>query len=112
MIRGLATGQVQTANARWLLTREIAVGIINGFGWALVVAAATVIWFRSWELGGIIALALLANLVAAGLCGVLIPLVLQRLRIDPALAGGVVLTTVTDVVGFTAFLGLGALLLV
>lgn len=112
MIRGLATGQVQTSNARWLLAREIAVGIINGCGWALVVAAATVIWFGSWELGGIIALALLANLVAAALCGVLIPLALQRLRIDPALAGGVVLTTVTDVVGFTAFLGLGALLLV
>jgi magnesium transporter len=112
MIRGLALGQVQRSNTRWLVGREIAVGIINGCGWALVVAAATIIWFRSWELGGIIALAIVANLVAAALAGVLIPLILQRLRIDPALAGGVVLTTVTDVVGFMAFLGLGALLLV
>jgi magnesium transporter len=112
MIRGLALGQVQRSNARWLMGREIAVGILNGIGWALVVAAATVLWFRSWELGGIIALAIVANLMAAALAGVLIPLILQRLRIDPALAGGVVLTTVTDVVGFMAFLGLGALLLV
>ncbi len=112
MIRGLALGQVQRSNARWLMGREIAVGILNGIGWALVVAAATVLWFRSWELGGIIALAIVANLLAAALAGVLIPLILQRLRIDPALAGGVVLTTVTDVVGFMAFLGLGALLLV
>jgi magnesium transporter len=112
MIRGLALGQVQRSNARWLMGREIAVGVLNGIGWALVVAAATVVWFRSWELGGIIALAIVANLIAAALAGVLIPLILQRLRIDPALAGGVVLTTVTDVVGFMAFLGLGALLLV
>jgi magnesium transporter len=112
MIRGLALGQVQRSNTRWLVGREIAVGVINGCGWALVVAAATVLWFRSWELGGIIALAIVANLVAAAFAGVLIPLILQRLRIDPALAGGVVLTTVTDVVGFMAFLGLGALLLV
>jgi magnesium transporter len=112
MIRGLALGQVQRSNTRWLVGREIAVGVINGCGWALIVAAATIVWFRSWELGGIIALAIVANLVAAAMAGVLIPLVLQRLRIDPALAGGVVLTTVTDVVGFMAFLGLGALLLV
>ena len=112
MIRGLALGQVQSSNTRWLLAREIAVGLINGLAWSLVVATATLIWFRSWELGGIIALALMANLVAAALAGVTIPLVLQRLKVDPALAGGVVLTTVTDVVGFTAFLGLGALLLV
>ena len=77
----------------------------------LVVAAATIAWFGSWKLGGIIALALVANLVVAALTGVTIPLVLKRLGIDPALAGGVILTTVTDVVGFMAFLGLGALLL-
>jgi magnesium transporter len=112
MIRGLALGQVQASNTRWLLAREIAVGLLNGLAWSLVVAAATLLWFRSWELGGIIALALMANLVAAALAGVTIPLVLQRLKIDPALAGGVVLTTVTDVVGFMAFLGLGTLLLV
>jgi magnesium transporter len=111
MIRGLALGQIQKSNARWLLGREIAVGVLNGCGWALVVAAATIAWFGSWKLGGIIALALMANLVVAALSGVTIPLVLKRLGIDPALAGGVILTTVTDVVGFMAFLGLGALLL-
>ena len=111
MIRGLALGQIQKSNTRWLLWREIAVGVLNGCGWALVVAAATVAWFGSWQLGGIIALALLANLVVAAMTGVMIPLVLKRFGVDPALAGGVILTTVTDVVGFTAFLGLGALLL-
>jgi magnesium transporter len=111
MIRGLALGQVQDSNARWLLGREIAVGILNGVGWAAVVAAATVLWFQSWQLGGIIALAMMLNLVVAAAAGVLVPLTLKRIRIDPALAGGVVLTTITDVVGFLAFLGLAALLL-
>jgi magnesium transporter len=111
IIRGLALGQVQRANAPWLMRREILVGVLNGLGWAAVVAGATVIWFRSWQLGGIIAAALLINLLVAALSGVLIPLIMRRLRIDPALAGSVVLTTVTDVVGFMVFLGLGALLL-
>ena len=111
MIRGLALGQVQESNARWLLGREIAVGVLNGLGWAGVVAAATVLWFKSWQLGGIIALAMALNLVVAAAAGVLVPLTLKRIRIDPALAGGVVLTTITDVFGFLAFLGLAALLL-
>jgi len=111
MIRGMALGQVQDSNARWLLGREIAVGVLNGLGWAAVVAVATVIWFQSWQLGGIIALAMTLNLIVAAAAGVLVPLTLKRIRIDPALAGGVVLTTITDVVGFLAFLGLAALLL-
>jgi magnesium transporter len=111
MIRGLALGQVQDSNARWLMVREIAVGALNGLAWAAVVAAATVLWFKSWMLGGIIALALVVNLVVAAISGVLIPLLMKRVGIDPALAGSVVLTTVTDAVGFLAFLGLGALLL-
>jgi magnesium transporter len=111
IVRGLALGQVQGSNAPWLMRREMLVGLLNGLGWAAVVAAATVIWFRSWQLGGIIAAALLINLLIAALSGVLIPLILRRMRIDPALAGSVVLTTVTDVVGFMVFLGLGALLL-
>jgi magnesium transporter len=111
IVRGLALGQVQSSNARWLMFRELAVGALNGLVWALVVAAATVLWFNSWILGGIIALALIINLVVAALSGVLIPLVLRRMSIDPALAGSVVLTTITDVVGFMVFLGLGALLL-
>lgn len=111
MIRGLALGQVQDSNARWLMIREVAVGALNGLAWAAVVAAATVLWFDSWMLGGIIALALLINLVVAAVSGVVIPLLMKRMGIDPALAGSVVLTTVTDAVGFLAFLGLGALLL-
>ena len=111
MIRGLALGQVQSSNARWLMIREIAVGIVNGLAWATVVGAATVLWFGNWMLGGIIALALVANLVVAAVSGVTIPLILKKIGVDPALAGSVVLTTVTDVVGFWAFLGLGALFL-
>ncbi len=106
--RGIALGQVERSNARWILIKEIAVGVLNGFGWALVVAIATVFWFGSWEVGAIIAAAIALNLLAAAFAGVVIPLVLKRLNIDPALAGSVVLTTITDVIGFGAFLGLGA----
>lgn len=109
--RGIALGQVERSNARWLMFKEIAVGILNGVGWALVVAVATVFWFRNWEVGAVIAVAIAINLLAAACAGVAIPLVLKRLNIDPALAGSVVLTTVTDVVGFAAFLGLGAMFL-
>jgi len=111
IIRGIALGRVQSSNARWLMVREISVGILNGLLWAVVVAGATAAWFQSWLLAGVIALAMVANLICAALSGVAIPILLRRFGVDPALAGGVVLTTVTDVVGFTAFLGLGTLLL-
>jgi magnesium transporter len=84
---------------------------LNGILWALVVAALAIIWFGSWMIGGIIAVAILLNLLCAAVSGVTIPLIMQRLKIDPALAGSVVLTTVTDVVGFFAFLGLATLVL-
>jgi magnesium transporter len=84
---------------------------LNGLVWAAVVSLFAILWFRDLQIGGIIALALVLNLLAAALAGVIIPIVLRRLRIDPALAGGVVLTTVTDVVGFLAFLGLATALL-
>lgn len=108
MIRGIALGQVQSANARWLLLRELAVGALNGFALAAVVAAGTALVFRTWGVAAIIFAALLINLLAAAMVGVLVPLVLRRLKIDPALAGGVVLTTFTDVIGFAALLGLGS----
>lgn len=108
MVRGMALGRVQDSNARWLLIKELAVGCLNGLAWAGVVALVTVLFFSTWEVAAIIAIAITLNLVFAALAGVLIPLVLKRLQIDPALAGSVVLTTVTDVVGFAAFLGLGA----
>lgn len=109
LIRGLAMGQLNTRNQRWLVAREALVGMANGLLWALVVAAAASVWFEDWTLGLVIAAAMMINLMTAGLAGAVIPLTLKRLGIDPALAGGVVLTTVTDVVGFLSFLGLAAI---
>ena len=111
VIRGMALGQIGRANARRLLNKELLVGILNGAMWALVVAAVVIGWFHDYQLGAIIAVAMLVNLFVAAFAGATIPLALKRLGIDPALAGGVVLTTVTDVVGFLAFLGLAALVL-
>jgi magnesium transporter len=111
IIRGLALGQVELTNARWLLAREIAVGLLNGVLLAGLVGVAAGLWFHAWTIGLIIFAALLINLFAAALAGVGVPLLLRRLGIDPALAGGVVLTTVTDTVGFASLLGLGTLFL-
>jgi len=111
VIRGLAIGNVERSNASLLMWKELGIGALNGLIWALVVAALAVVWFGNWEIGGIIAAAILLNLLCAALAGVAIPLTMRRLGIDPALAGSVVLTTVTDVVGFFAFLGLATLLL-
>jgi magnesium transporter len=110
-VRGLALGQLSTKNARWLLLREVAVGAINGVIWAAVVAAVAGIWFDSGGIAAIIALAMIINLIMAALSGAVLPLALEHIGIDPALAGGVILTTVTDVTGFLAFLGLAAIYL-
>jgi magnesium transporter len=111
LIRGLALGQVQWANARWLLWKEIAVGGLNGLIWAAVIGAITVFWFQTWQIAAIIAAAMLINLLAAAAVGVLVPLALRRMKIDPALSAGVILTTFTDCIGFATLLGLGALFL-
>jgi magnesium transporter len=111
IVRGLALGQVERANARWLMTKEIAVALLNGLAWATVVAVVALLWFRNWKIGGVIFLAMVVNLVAAALAGVTVPLVLKRIGVDPAVAGGVIVTTVTDVVGFASLLGLGTLVL-
>jgi magnesium transporter len=111
IVRGLALGQVQWANARWLLFKEIAVGASNGLIWAIVVGAVTIGWFGTWKIAAIIAAAMLVNLLAASIVGVAVPLTLRRLRIDPALAAGVILTTFTDCIGFATLLGLGTLFL-
>ncbi len=111
MVRGLALGRVQDSNARWLLAKEIGVALLNGAGWAVVVALGTTAFFASWQVGIIIGAALIINLFVAALAGFAVPLTLTKLRIDPALAGTVVLTTVTDCVGFAAFLGLGTIFL-
>lgn len=112
VIRGIATGQVAKSNARRLLNKEFAVGILNGITWALIVALIALLWFDDIQLSAIIAAAILVNLIVAALAGATIPLLLNKMGIDPALAGGVVLTTVTDVVGFLAFLGMAAFFIV
>ncbi|MDJ0904793.1 MAG: magnesium transporter [Woeseiaceae bacterium] len=109
--RAMALGQIDRTNAKRMLRKELAVGVLNGLGWAVVVAAFTYLWFGDWRIGGVIGAAMIINLVVAALAGFMIPLTLKRMNIDPALAGGVVLTTVTDVIGYMAFLGLGAVLL-
>lgn len=111
VIRGLALGQVGAANAKSLLWKELLVSIVNGLLWAFVVGLVVVIWFGDLGLGLIIGIAMMINLSTAAGAGAVIPLALKRLHIDPALAGGVVLTTITDVVGFVTFLGLAALFL-
>ena len=111
IVRGLALGQVGMGNLRTLVLKELAVGILNGMLWAAVVGAVAWLWFGDTRIALVIAAAIVINLGAAALAGVVIPLVLKRMAIDPALAGGVVLTTVTDCVGFLAVLGLGTLLL-
>ena len=112
MVLGLALGQGQKGNFRILLNRERGISILNGVLWAVVVGIVASVWFESAAIGLVIGLAIVINIAAAALSGVLIPILLERLKIDPALSGSVILTTVTDVVGFVAFLGLGTLLLV
>jgi magnesium transporter len=112
VIRSMALGQLNDTNQRWLLRKELAVGASNGLIWALAIAIVTSIWFSSIELGILIGAAIVINLIAAALAGVSIPLMLKKLGIDPALSGGVLLTTVTDVVGFMAFLGFATLFIV
>ena len=109
IIRGMALGQINPGNASWLLRREVVVSLLNGVLWALVIAAVAVAWFKDPTIGIVIGAAIVINLLAAALAGALIPQILKKMNIDPALAGGVILTTVTDVVGFMAFLGLATL---
>jgi magnesium transporter len=111
IIRGIALGQVEWVNAKWLLWKEIAVGGLNGLIWAFIVGAVTVAWYKTWKIAFIIAAATLINLLCAAAVGVIVPLGLKRMKIDPALSAGVILTTFTDCVGFATLLGLGALFL-
>ena len=108
LIRAMAMGQINDRTEIWLVRREILVSALNGLIWAFVMALVTTYWFDDSTLGLIIAFAIIVNLLTAGIAGASLPLLLERLKIDPALAGGVILTTVTDVVGFWAFLGLAA----
>ncbi|WP_076420123.1 magnesium transporter [Colwellia sp. UCD-KL20] len=111
VIRGMALGHVGESNSKTLLLKELAVGFLNGLIWALLIASVVAIWKQDFTLGAVIAFAMLMNMTAAGIAGVSVPLLLKRINIDPALAGSVILTTVTDVVGIFAFLGTATLLL-
>ncbi len=110
--RGLGMGTISQANAWRVLRKEFLVGGLNGLIWALAVAGIATLWYKSYALGIVIAAAMAINLIAAALSGVILPIVLKRVGIDPALAAGVALTTITDVIGFFALLGLATLFLV
>jgi len=106
VVRGMALGQIERDNIKWLLSKEFVVGALNGILWALVMGALVSLWFGDWTMALIIGLAMCINLMAAAISGTLLPVILRRIKIDPALAGTVILTTVTDIVGFVSFLGL------
>jgi len=105
VIRGIALGKISRNNMRWLLMRELWVGIFNGLLWALMVGVVTFLIFKDSRLGFAIGFAMIVNLINAAISGALLPMILKKMRVDPALAGGVILTTLTDCVGFAAFLG-------
>ncbi|CAC9639189.1 magnesium transporter [bacterium endosymbiont of Bathymodiolus sp. 5 South] len=107
--RGIATGRITNSNLKVLMNKEVAIGLLNGLIWALVIGVATHLWFADILLSMVIALAIVVNLIFAAFAGVVLPSLLIRFKIDPALAGGVILTTITDVIGFVVFLGLASL---
>ena len=109
VIRGLSLGTLTSANARKLALKELSVATLNGLFWALMVAIVTVFWFQDYLLGGIIAFAMIINMAVAALSGWGLPIILNKLGQDPAISGSVLLTTITDVIGFMAFLGLATL---
>jgi len=109
--RAMALGQIDKTNARSIFRKEILVGMMNGMFWAAVVAVFTYFWFGIWQIGAVIAGAMIINLFLAAAAGFAVPLILKRLKIDPALAGGVVMMAITDVAGYMAFLGLGTIVL-
>ena len=112
VIRGMALGHVSSANARWLISKELAIGFLNGVIWSVLIASVIAIWKQDLMLGAVIAFAMMINMVAAGLAGASLPIIMKKLKIDPALAGSVILTTITDVVGIFAFLGTATWLLI
>ena len=111
VIRGLALGQVNRGNRKWIFNKEVLVSLFNGALWAVVVALIAIAWFGDVSIGLVIAAALMINLLFAAATGVIIPIILRKVGIDPAIAGSVILTTVTDIVGLFAFLGLATLFL-
>ena len=111
VIRGIALGNISSANSKSLLIKEVSVGLLNSLLWASVIGVLSSYWFNNYLIGVVIGVAMVANLAFAALSGVLIPIVLKKLGVDPALGGGVILTTITDVIGFFSFLTLGTIFL-
>jgi magnesium transporter len=111
VIRAQALDQIGSSNSKLLIYKESAIGLLNGIIWSAVVAGIVYLWFDSVFLGGVIAAALMINLIVGAISGVSLPLILEKLDIDPALAGGVILTTITDVVGFVSLLGIATFLM-
>jgi len=111
VIRGMSVGTISRGNMITVLKKETMVGVLNGLIWAIVIAFVSTLWFQNIFLGLVIAAAMIANLVMGAIAGVCIPIFLDKMKIDPALAGGVALTTVTDVVGYFSVLGLATVLL-
>ena len=111
MIRGLTLQQINSTNLNWLFKREVAVSIINGIVLSILVGGITYIWFKDILISLLISIAMVINLISSAVAGILIPIVLRKFNQDPAIAGSVVVTTVTDVIGFFSFLGLAAIFL-
>ena len=112
MIRGLTLQQINKSNLRWLYKRELAVSIVNGILLSIMVGAITFIWFRDGILATLICIAMVVNLISSAIAGIFIPIILRKFNQDPAIAGSVVITTVTDVIGFFSFLGLATFFLI
>nr|VVV05096.1 Magnesium transporter MgtE [Aliivibrio wodanis] len=111
VIRGLAVGHIGDSNQKELLIKEAGIGLLNGILWASIIGGIVMVWKGDIMLGAIISVAMLVNLTVAGIAGVTIPVLLKKMNIDPALAGGMALTTITDIIGLSAFLGLATILM-
>ena len=111
VIRGLTLQQINSTNLNWLFKREVAVSIVNGMVLSILVGGITYLWFESLVLSLVISIAMVINLISSAIAGILIPIILRKFNQDPAIAGSVVVTTVTDVIGFFSFLGLAAIFL-
>jgi magnesium transporter len=112
VLRGLTLEQINDSNIKWLFKRELAVSILNGIVLSILVGSVTFIWFQNFLISILISCALIINLISSVFAGVFVPIVLRKLNQDPAIAGSVVVTTVTDVIGFLSFLGLATIFLI
>jgi magnesium transporter len=111
VLRGLTLEQINSSNIKWLFKRELAVSILNGFVLSILVGVITYAWFQELAISLLISCALVINLISSVIAGILVPLILRKLKQDPAIGGSVVVTTVTDVIGFISFLGLATIYL-